>query len=114
MFNVDKGSYTCGVKLRYSEKAKKIKEWKTGQICVAFSEYLNLKRFNWIKCSCGLVFFERSIIQTRDVTTGAVAPKFSDTLTLSQPRRDRFCSPSQRSQLSFSRGYVPANLLENT
>ena len=51
-------------------------------------------------------------IQSRDVTTGAtdvtdIAPKFSDTLTLSQPMGGRFCPPLQRSQLIFSRGYVP-------
>ena len=50
----------------------------------------------------------------RDVSTGAtgataVAPKFSDTLTLSPPGGGgRFCPPSQRSQLNFPRGYVPA------
>ena len=49
---------------------------------------------------------------SRDVTTGAtsateVAPKFSDNLTLSQPRGGRFCPPLQRSQLKFSCGYVP-------
>ena len=52
-------------------------------------------------------------IQSRDVTTGAtgatdVAPKFSDTLTLSQTKGGRICPPSQRSQLTFSRGYAPA------
>ena len=53
------------------------------------------------------------VTYTRDVTTGAtgatqVAPKFSDTLTLSQSRgRGRLCPPSQRSQLTFSHGYVP-------
>ena len=46
------------------------------------------------------------------MVTGAfvVAPKFSDTLTLSQPQGGRFCPPSQRSQLSFPHGYVPGNL----
>ena len=36
-----------------------------------------------------------------------VAPKFSDTLTLSQLRGGRFCPPSQRSQLTFFHDYVP-------
>ena len=48
----------------------------------------------------------------RDVSTGAtgateVAPKFSDTLTLSQPGGGRFCPPSQRSNLNFPQDYVP-------
>ena len=49
----------------------------------------------------------------RDVSAGAtgateVAPKFSDTLTLSQPGGGgRFCPPSQRANLNFPRGYVP-------
>ena len=50
----------------------------------------------------------------RDVSTEAtgateVAPKFSDALTLSPPGRGRFCPPSQRSQVTFFHGYVPAN-----
>ena len=49
----------------------------------------------------------------RDVSAGAtgattVAPKFSDTLTLSQPGGDRFCPPSQRSNLNYPHDYVPA------
>jgi hypothetical protein len=50
--------------------------------------------------------------EIRDVSAGAtgatpVAPKFSDTLTLSQPGgRGRFCLPSQRSILNFPRDYV--------
>ena len=49
----------------------------------------------------------------RDVTTGAtgataIAPKFSDTLTLSQPRgADSAHHPRDWSQLTFSRGYDP-------
>ena len=48
---------------------------------------------------------------TRDVSTGAtgateVAPKFSDTLTLSPPWGADFAQ-SQRSQLKFPRGYIP-------
>ena len=48
----------------------------------------------------------------RDVSTGAtgataVAPKFSDSLTLSPPV-GRFCPPSQRLQLNFPHVYVPA------
>ena len=48
----------------------------------------------------------------RDVTTAAtgataVAPKFSDTLTLFQPGGGRFCPPLARSHLDFPRGYVP-------
>ena len=48
----------------------------------------------------------------RDVSAGAtgatpVAPKFSDTLTLSQPGGGRFCPPSQRSNLNFPCDYVP-------
>ena len=49
---------------------------------------------------------------SRDVSTGAtnttaVVPKFSDTLTLYPTMGGRFCPPSQRLYLKFSRGYVP-------
>ena len=37
----------------------------------------------------------------------AVAPKFSDTLTLFQPGGGRFCPPLARSHLNLPCGYVP-------
>ena len=57
----------------------------------------------------------RSSLDLRDVSAGAtgataVAPKFSDTLTPSQPGGEsRFCPPSQRSNLNFLRDYVPGS-----
>ena len=57
-------------------------------------------------------------IYSRDVSAGAtgataVEPKFSDSLTLSQPGGGKFCPPSQRLNLNFPRDYVPVehNLL---
>jgi hypothetical protein len=55
---------------------------------------------------------EKLYTYSRDVSTGAtgaiaVAPKFSDTLTLFQPGGGRFCPPLARSHLNFSCGYVP-------
>ena len=77
-------------------------------------------RNKW-RASCNQGFFinyvenlyRRAQFYFRDVTTGAtgattVAPKFSDTSTLSQPRGGRFCPPLQRSQLKFFSDYVPA------
>jgi hypothetical protein len=43
----------------------------------------------------------------KTVNAEGVAPKFSDTLTLSQPGGGRFCPPLQRSNLNFPRDYVP-------
>ena len=59
-------------------------------------------------------------IKLRDVSAGAtgvtvVAPKFSDTLTLSQPGGGgRFCPPSQRSHLNFPHSYVPVTYYIST
>ena len=59
-----------------------------------------------------VLFIYKVHLNTRDVSTGAtgstaVAPKFSDTLTLFQPGGGRFCPPLARSHLDFNRGYVP-------
>ena len=53
-------------------------------------------------------FYTQECNHRRTVATETtmVAPKFSDTLTLSQPRA-RFCSPLQMSQLTFNHGYAP-------
>ena len=55
---------------------------------------------------------EKLYTYSRDVSTGAtgaiaVAPKFSDTLTLFQPGGARFCPPLARSHLNLPCGYVP-------
>ena len=73
-----------------------------------------LLRWMIIRCVFKLVWIPVLYMYVlRDVSAGAtgataVAPKFSDTLTLSQSGGGgRFCPPSQRSNLNFPRGYVP-------
>ena len=47
-------------------------------------------------------------VSTGEIGATAVAPKFSNNLTLSPPDQGvRLCPPSQRLQLNFPRGYLP-------